>query len=62
MEQSPAEQRIRDRFFEAMVEATVPLKTGPDPEVTLEMFLLAIDKLREHVEHELAELRQEQAE
>jgi hypothetical protein len=59
MELSLEEQKIKDRFFTAMVEAIVPLKTGPDPEVTLEMLLEAVDMLKEHVENELEELRQE---
>jgi hypothetical protein len=59
MERSAEKQQIRDRFFTAMVEAIVPLKTGPDPEVTLEMLLEAVDMLKGHVENELEELRQE---
>jgi hypothetical protein len=59
MELPPDEQHLKERFFKAMVEAIVPLKGGPDPEVTLELLLQAVDMLKEHVEHELAELRQE---
>jgi hypothetical protein len=62
MELTPDERQIKERFFTAMVEALVPLKTGSDPEVTLELLLQAVDMLKAHVEHELEELRQEQAE
>lgn len=62
MERAHAEQPLRDRFFTALLEATLPLKTGPDPEVTLELLIQAADRLKEHLEHELEELRLEQAE
>ena len=57
-----AERQLRDRFFQAFVNASLPLKAGPDPELTLEALVDAADMLKEHFEQELAELRQEQAE
>ena len=60
---APASQEsLRERFFTAMLEATFPLKTGPDQEAVLQALIQATDMLREHLEHELEELRLEQAE
>lgn len=54
--------KLRDRFFQAMLEATLPFKPGADPELTLELLIEATRLLEEHLEHELEELRVEQAE
>jgi hypothetical protein len=62
MSLSPVEQELRNRLFQALLQASFPLKEGPDPEVTLEALIDATDMLREHFEQELAELRLEQAE
>jgi hypothetical protein len=62
MESSATREGLRDRFFTTLLEATFPLQAGPDPEVTLEALIDAAQMLREHLEQELAELRQEQAE
>jgi hypothetical protein len=62
MDLSPAEAQLRERFFNALLEATFPLKSGPDPEVALEALIEATGLLKEHLEHELEELRLEQAE
>ena len=62
MQLSPAQQQLRDRFFQTLLEATFPFQKGPDPEVTLELLIQAAQMLQEHLEQELAELRQEQAE
>ena len=62
MESSKDRQEMRQRLFLALAEAVIPLKGGPDPEVTLELLIEAAGLLREHLEQELAELRQEQAE
>jgi hypothetical protein len=59
---SRVEQELRDRLFQALLEASFPMKEGPDPEVTLEALIEASGMLKEHFELELAELRQEQAE
>jgi hypothetical protein len=59
---SPAEQELRDSFFQTLLETTFALQKGPDPEVALEALIEAAQMLREHLERELAELRQEQAE
>jgi len=42
--------------------ATLALKTGPDPEVTLEALIEATQRLTEHLQQELTEIRQEQTE
>jgi hypothetical protein len=62
MDLSQAQHDLRKRFFGALVEAVLPLKTGPDPELTLEALIQAADMLKEHLEKELDELRLEQAE
>jgi hypothetical protein len=62
MDQPSEPQKLREQYFTALLEATFPLKGGPDPELTLELLLQAAQMLREHLEHELEELRQEQAE
>ena len=59
MTPSPAEQKLRDRFFQAMLEATFPLQKGPDQEVTLQALIQAAQMLKERFEQELEELRQE---
>jgi hypothetical protein len=55
-------QELRDRYFHALVAAVIPLKDGPDPEMTLEGLIQAAQMLEEHLAQELAELRQEQVE
>ena len=63
MDPSQAEKELRGQFFQAMLEATFPLQArGKDQEVTLQAMIQAADMLREHFEHELEELRLEQAE
>jgi hypothetical protein len=62
MDLTPAQHQERERFFTALLEAIFPLKQGPDPEVTLELLIQAVDILRDHLEHELEEIRLEQAE
>jgi hypothetical protein len=53
---------LRKQFFEALVQAVLPLKQGPDPEVTLEALIQAAGMLKEHLEKELDEIRLEQVE
>jgi hypothetical protein len=57
---SPEEQELRDRFFKVLLEATFPLQNNPDPEVALEALLDAVQMLKEHLQGQLVELRQEQ--
>jgi hypothetical protein len=60
---SAAEDReLREKYFQVLVGAILPLKAGPDPEVTLEALIDAAQMLTDHLQQELAELRQEQAE
>jgi hypothetical protein len=59
MELSPKDQKLRDTFFKAMLEATFPLQPGPDQEVTLQALIRAAELLKERFEQELDELRQE---
>lgn len=62
MEQQSAQDELRNRLFNALVEAVVPLKTGPDAEVLLPALIQAAGMLKEHLEQELDELRLEQVE
>ena len=62
MDLTPQQQQDRERYLIALLEATLPLKGGPDPELTLELLIGAAGMLQEHLERELAELRLEQAE
>jgi hypothetical protein len=55
------EQRLRDQFFNTLSEAVLPLQTGPDPEVSLEAMIEAVQMLQDRLRRELAEFRQEQA-
>ncbi len=59
---NPAEQELRDSFFGRMLVLVLSLKGGPDPEMTLEALIEASQMLTEHLQQELVELRQEQAE
>jgi hypothetical protein len=62
MDRPNDQQALRDRFFNALVEAVVPLKSGPDPEAALPALIQAAGMLKEHLEQELDELRLEQVE
>jgi hypothetical protein len=55
-------RELKDRFFKVLVDAVLPLQPGQDPEVTLEALIDAAEMLVDHLQHELAEIRQEQAE
>ncbi len=59
MDLSPSEQQLRDRFFQAMLEATFVLQTGLDQEMTLQALIRAAEMLKERFEQELQELREE---
>lgn len=54
-----ADRELREKFLQAMVEATFPLQAGQDQEVTLQALIEAAEMLKERFEQELAELRQE---
>jgi hypothetical protein len=59
MTPSPAEQKLRDQFVKAMLEATFPLQKSSDQEVTLQPLIQAAQLLQERFAQELDELRQE---
>jgi len=59
---TPEQQQTRERFVIALLEAAIPLKGGPDPELTLELLIQAADLFRERLECELEEVRLEQTE
>jgi hypothetical protein len=56
---SPKAQSLKERFFHQLLEAARPLQQGPDPEVALEALIEAVELLRDRLEGELDELRQE---
>ena len=62
MDLSQQHRELRNRTFEALVTAAVPLKAGPDPELALEVLIEAAGMLKEHLEKELDEIRLEQVE
>jgi hypothetical protein len=55
-------RELKNRFFGVLVQAVLPLQPGLDPEVTLEALIDAAEMLVDHLQRELAEIRQEQAE
>jgi hypothetical protein len=59
---SPTEQELRDTFLGKMLVLVMSLKGGPDPEVALEALIEASQMLTQHLQQELTEIRQEQAE
>ena len=60
MDLTPKQEQTRERMLIALLEAAMPLKGGEDIELSLELLIQAAGMLREHFEHELDELRQEQ--
>jgi len=53
-------RELQDKFFRVLVDAVLPLQPGLDPEVTLEALIGAAEMLVEHLQRELAEIRQEE--
>jgi hypothetical protein len=60
MDLTPEQLELRERHLITLLEAVIPLKRGPDPELALELLIQAADMLRDHLERELEELRAEQ--
>lgn len=62
MHRTAEQQQLRERYVLALIEATFPLQEEePDRQVTLELLIEAADLLKEHLEKELQELREEEA-
>jgi hypothetical protein len=61
MSLSNAQQELRDRFFGLLLQEAFRLQEGPDREVALEALIEAAQMLQEHLQRELAALREEQA-
>jgi hypothetical protein len=59
---SSEQGRLCEKFFQVLLETVWPLQPGADPEVTLEALIEAAGMLQDHLQRELTELRQEQAE
>jgi hypothetical protein len=61
MQWSDEQKRLRERYVIALIEATYPLQQGAaDREVTLELLIQAAELLKEHLQQQLEELREEQ--
>jgi hypothetical protein len=52
---------LREKFLRALIDTAISLQPGDDPEVTLEALIEASRLLTEHLQGELQELREEQA-
>lgn len=60
MERTEEQRQLREQFVIALIEAIVPLQQGDsDPELTLELLIEAAERLKEHLQKELQELREE---
>ncbi len=59
MHHTPEQEKTRERFLIALIEATLPLQSGPDPELNLELLIEAAQMLKAHLESELQEMREE---
>jgi hypothetical protein len=61
MELTKEQKQLRERFVMALIAATLPLKKeSSDPEITLELLIQSADLLKQHLQHEREELREEQ--
>ena len=61
MNLSTEQRQLRERYVIALIEATHPLQSNAkDCELNLELLIQAAELLKEHLEKELAELREEQ--
>lgn len=55
------QQKLREQYVIALIEATCPLQEqATDRAVTLELLIEAADLLKEHLQNELEELRGEE--
>jgi hypothetical protein len=53
--------RLRESYVIALIEATLPLqKESADREITLALLIQAADLLKQHLQSELTELREEE--
>jgi hypothetical protein len=60
MDLTEEQKQLRERYVIALIEATFPLQQGvADPELTLELLIQAADQLKQHLQTELEELREE---
>jgi hypothetical protein len=60
MDLTEQQKQLREKFVIALIEATYPLQQGSkDREVTLKLLIQAAGQLKEHLENELEELREE---
>jgi hypothetical protein len=61
MELTKEQKQLRERFVLALIEATLPLqKEAADPEVTMELLIEAAELLKQQLQKEQEQLREEQ--
>jgi hypothetical protein len=56
---SQAARQLRDQYVKALLDASLPLQKSADVEVALEALIEAAQIVKDKLEQELAELRQE---
>lgn len=60
MERTKEQNQLLERFVLVLIDAVRPLQQGvTDPELTLELLIEAADQLKEHLQKDLQELREE---
>lgn len=60
MNRTLEQQQLRERYVLALIEAAIPLQQEtPDRELTLELLIEAADLLKQRLQKELEELREE---
>lgn len=56
------QQQLREKYVIALLEAAQPFqKDAADPELTMELLIQAAEMVRDHLQAQLNELREEQA-
>jgi hypothetical protein len=61
MELTTEQKQLRERFVLALIEATLPLQKGSaDREITLELLIQAAELLKQQLQKEQEQLREEQ--
>lgn len=60
MQRTREQEKRRERYLIALIEATLPLQQQTDDrEINLELLIEAAESLKQHLQSELQELREE---
>jgi hypothetical protein len=60
MDRTPEQQRLREQYVLALIQATLSVQQeAPDREVALELLIEAADLLKQRLQAELQEFREE---